>query len=128
MNLVVLSSHSLKQMEKWVTKMFSPIANKYVKLPDLSNPQPFNPERLGVLSKFHPVKDKHTLEIVWVLPYCELEFRSKPIKYFSHLFGDESEHSLLGFLKAEGLAMSLTSDYVHEIGAFSYLCVTIVLT
>ena len=81
-----------------------------------------------MLSKFTPAKDKHTLEIVWVLPYCELEFRSKPIKYFSHLFGDESDRSLLGFLKAEGLAMSLTSDNAHEIGAFSYLCVTIVLT
>jgi insulysin len=46
----------------------------------------------------------------------------------SHLLGDESENSLLGFLKTEGLAMSLTSDSTHEIGAFSYISVTIVLT
>jgi insulysin len=81
-----------------------------------------------VLSKLIPVKDKHTLEIIWVLPYCELEFSSKSIKYLSHLLGDESENSVLGYLKTEGLAMSLGSDSTHEIGAFSYISVTIVLT
>ncbi len=74
MNLVLLSNHSLKQMEKWVKKMFSPIVNKHIVIPDLSKPPPFSPERLGVLSKLIPVKDKHILEIIWVLPYCELEF------------------------------------------------------
>lgn len=116
-------------MEQWVQTMFGPIQNKEVVLPDNSKPcLPFTSGNLGQLARFKPVKDKHSLEVTWVLPYCELEFRSKPIKYFSHLFGHESQNSLLSWLKDQGLAMALSSDFQHEIGVFSYLCVAIILT
>jgi len=129
MNLVVLGNHPIETMEKWVYTMFGPIINKEVARPDHSKPcPPFTSANLGQLARFKPIKDKHTLEVTWVLPYCELEIKSKPIKYFSHLFGHESQNSLLGWLKDHGLAMSLSSDFQHEIGVFSYLCLAIVLT
>ena len=68
------------------------------------------------------------LQVCWVLPYCEREFNSKTLKYFSHLFGHESDSSLLGYLKDQGLAMSLSSNAEHEIRQFSQLSLDIVLT
>jgi insulysin len=129
MNLVILSNHPIETLVLWVNQMFGPIVNKEVVLPDHSKPQlPFTASNLGQLVRMKPIKDKHILEVTWVLPYCELETKSKPIKYFSHLFGHESQNSLLGWLKDRSLAMSLSSDFQHEIGVFTYLCVAIVLT
>lgn len=74
------------------------------------------------------MKDKDTLQINWVLPYLEKDFKSKSIRFFSHLFGHESENSLLSYLKEEGLAMALNADYEHEIGVFSFFSIQLTLT
>ena len=129
MNLVVSGNHSIKQLEQWVQEKFDSIKNKEVKLPDLSYPKmPFTPENLGVLVCFKPVQDKDTLEIKWILPYCEKEFRSKPLRYFSYLFGHGGQNSLISYLKEEGLAMALTAKDDHHLEVFSEFCIEIVLT
>jgi len=59
MNLVVSSKHSLEQLEAWVIEKFTAVPNKDLKVPDLGQPShPFPPERLGVITKFHPIQDK----------------------------------------------------------------------
>lgn len=129
MKLAMCGKHSLEQMEKWATEYFSGIQNKNVKLPDLGLPKaPFTAENMGVISKYKPVMDKDQLTMYWILPYCEREYKSQPLGYFSHLFGHEGENSILSYLMKEGWAMGLSCGADHELSVFSDFCVTIDLT
>jgi insulysin len=58
----------------------------------------------------------------------EKEYKTRPLDYFSHLFGHEGENSLLSYLKKQDLAMSLMSNFEHEMSAFSTFNVLITLT
>lgn len=129
MKLVVSGKHSLDQLEKWAVEMFSPVENINVVVPDLGKPMvPFTHENLGTLQAYKPVQDKDQLSIYWILPYCEREYMTQPLRYFAHLFGHEGKNSILSYLKAEGYAMSLSAGEDHEMGVFSDFVVTIGLT
>ena len=85
-------------------------------------------ERLGQLIKYVPVKDVNELKFYWILPPYEKDIDTKPLDYYSHLFGHEGENSLLSYLKAEGLALELSAGGDHEMGGtFSTMevCVTL---
>ena len=59
-------------------------------VPDLGLPvKPFNEENLQVMTKLQPIKDNDILEMLWILPNLEKEYKTKPLEYFSHLFGHE---------------------------------------
>lgn len=64
----------------------------------------------------------------WVLPDCHAEFKTRPLSYFTHLFGHEGENSLLSYLKKEGLAMELCAGDDHELDVFSDFYIDITLT
>jgi len=68
------------------------------------------------------------LVISWVLPYVEKEYRSKPLDYYSHLFGHEGKNSLLSYLMAEDLALELSAGGDHELWGLSTFDVTVTLT
>ena len=79
--------------------------------------------------KFVPVKDVNQLKMYWTLPSYEKDIDSKPLEYFSHLFGHEGENSILSFLKEKGLAEELSAGGDHEMGgAFSTFEISITLT
>lgn len=108
---------------------FSAIENKNLQLPNLAEPKlPFTEENLGMLVRFKPVQDKDSLEIFWILPYCENEFKTRPLQYFSHLFGHGGENSLLSYLKTKGFAMALTAKHEYYLQAFSTFRLEITLT
>jgi insulysin len=129
MNLVVTGKHSMEQLEAWVREKFTAVPNKDIVVPDLGMPvHPFPEDRLGVISRFQPIKDTDILELVWVLPSYEKHYKTRPLDYFSHLFGHEGENSILSYLKQEDLAMALSSTGDHEMGCFSSFQVEITLT
>lgn len=129
MTLVMTGKHSIEQMEAWVVEKFSGVVNKDVKLPDYSKPcLPFNADNMGQIARFKPIKDQDILEIYFVLPYLQKEFHTKPLSYFSHLFGHEGENSLLSWLKKEDYAMELSAGDDAEMGLFSDFSITITLT
>ena len=76
MKLTISGRHDIDQLEEWVTSKFSPIENKDVVVPDLGEPVPFPPDRLGKLVKFVPVKDKDILTVLWILPYVQKDFKA----------------------------------------------------
>lgn len=78
--------------------------------------------------RFVPIKDKDIISFVWILPYSEKEYKSKPLNYHSHLFGHEGENSLLSYLISEDLALELCSSFDHELSSFSYFNIDITLT
>lgn len=108
--------------------MFSSVPNKDVVVPDLGTPAPFSTDNMATLTKFVPIKDQDILTISWILPYCEEEYRSQPLNYYSHLFGHEGKNSLLSYLMAEDLALELSAGGDHELWALSTFEVTITLT
>lgn len=76
---------------------------------------------MGQLSRFRPIKDKSILELYWVLPYVEKEYKTRPLHYFSHLLGHEGENSLLSYLKKEDLAVEIKVSIDAEVGLYSDL-------
>jgi len=129
MNLVLYGKHSLEQLESWATSLFSGVHNKNVTLPDYSKPQhAFDSSNLGQFLRYQPIKDKDSLEIYWVLPYVEKEYRAGPLNYFSHLIGHEGENSLLSYLKQEDYVMDLSAGGSHELEYFSDFTVSMTLT
>ena len=129
MKLTVSGKHSLEQLEQWAIALFSKVENKNVVVPNLGEPAlPFTHENLGKIQRYKPVLDKDEISIYWVLPYCEKEYKSQPLVYFSHLFGHEGQNSLLSYLIKEGLAMNLAAGVDHEQGVFSNFYIKIGLT
>lgn len=129
MNLVVTGKHSVDQLEQWIREKFAAVPNKDITVPDLSLPvHPFPADHLGKLNRVNPVKDQDQIELLWILPNLEREWRSKTLDYYSHLFGHEGENSLLSYLKQEDLAMELGASCDHEMDVFSSFSITITLT
>ena len=107
MTLSISGKHSLDDLEKWATEKFTAVENKDVVVPDLGIPAPYSSDRCGKLVKFVPIQDKDMITFFWILPYFERCHDTKPLNYFSHLFGHEGENSLLSYLISEGLALGL---------------------
>jgi len=70
MHLVVLSNHSLQDLEKWAVDKFSDIDNFDVEVPYLGDPAPFPEGHLCKLIKYIPVQDEDCLSLFWSLPLC----------------------------------------------------------
>lgn len=50
------------------------------------------------------------------------------MKYHSHLFGHEGPNSLLSYLKQEGLALDLSTNFEHELWCVTSFLIDITLT
>jgi len=133
MNLCICGRFQIEQLEKWVTEKFSPVENKNVVVPSLSEPPSYPATHLGKLIKYVPVKDKDVLTLHFVLDYVEKDHKTQPLKYFAHLIGNEGENSLLSYLKAQGLALAPAKgatmcDVEHLLDCMTFLQVEIILT
>jgi insulysin len=127
-SLCITGKYDIATMEKWVTEKFSPIVNKQIVVPPLGDPTPFPAERLGKLVTFVPIKDDDTLTFAYVLPYCENDFETQPLGYFSALIGHEGENSLLSYLKHEDLALELSAGPDHTLDCMSMFEIEVTLT
>jgi insulysin len=76
MRLAISGRHDIETMEKWVNEMFSGIENKDVSVPDLGSPKPYLPENLGSLTRFVPIRDKDIMNLYFILPYTEKEYKT----------------------------------------------------
>jgi len=65
---------------------------------------------------------------MWQLPYYGDNIKKENLEYFSHLFGHEGENSVLSWLKAEGLALTLSASGTEMLNAFTFYTVSIELT
>ena len=98
MTLTVSGNQDLDTLEGWVREKFTPIENKNVQRPDLGDPEPYRPQDLGKFVKYVPITDDDQLVLMWILPYLENEITTQPLQYFSTLYGNEGENSLLSYL------------------------------
>jgi insulysin len=57
-----------------------------------------------------------------------MEYKSRPLQYFAHLFGHEGENSILSYLTKKGYALNLSASEDHELDIYSTFCIKIGLT
>lgn len=110
MVLVLVGREDEKTLMRWCTERLSLVPNypEEQRISRLS--MPFLPDQMGTLTKVVSVMDRKEIEIYWQLPGVYRHYESKPLLYLSHLLGHEGANSILSFLKAEGLALSLSTS------------------
>ena len=121
MSLVVCTPDDLDTMQEKVTTIFNPIEDKGLVPQSFANEEnPFPAENKCQLVKMVPVKELDELCLTFTIPPQYKHAGEKVLSYFGHLYGHESEGSILNLLIEEGLATELsaggsdTEDYLTE--------------
>lgn len=121
MSLVVCTPDPLELAEEKVKEIFAPIENKNLEPQSFKNEIfPYPKEKNGKLIKVVPVKEIDELLLTFTIPPQYQHQKHKTLNYFGHLYGHESEGSILNVLFEEGLATELsagahdTEDYLTE--------------
>lgn len=108
MTLAVISREPLDDLEEMVRGSFSEIPNNKLPKPSFHEyTNPFEQKLFHKLYKMVPVKDVNQLEISWVLPPQQQNYRIKPMHYVSWLMGHEGPGSILSLLIKRSWATSL---------------------
>jgi insulysin len=122
MGLVICTPDSLDKMQEETEKIFSLVVDKNLEYSGFAGEEyPFPEEYNGKVIKMVPVKELDQISIKFALPSFYQHSKNKVLNYFSHLYGHESEGSILNYLIEEGLATELyssgddTEDYFSEI-------------
>lgn len=66
------------------------------------------------LFRIVPTKEKHALSIVWQLPPCLHQYKSKPYDFCAHLMGHEAQGSLLAYFRQQSWATGCTVGLLDE--------------
>jgi len=75
-----------------------------------------------------PKKDTDKLIISWNVPYCEKDFKTVPLAYFTHLVGHEGKNSLMSYLKKDGYVTSVSTGSSDRLETESCFNLSIELT
>ncbi|KAL5197066.1 hypothetical protein ABZP36_000578 [Zizania latifolia] len=127
MQLVVYGKESLDNLQTLVENKFSDVRNAGRERFSFSG-HPCSSEHLQILVKAVPIKQGHTLRVLWPITPNIRHYKEGPCKYVSHLIGHKGEGSLFYILKKLGWVMSLNAgegDWSYE---FSFFYVVIKLT
>ncbi|KAB8105996.1 hypothetical protein EE612_040142 [Oryza sativa] len=127
MQLVVYGKESLDNLQTLVENKFSDVRNTGRKRFSFYG-HPCSSEHLQVLVKAVPIKQGHTLRILWPITPNIQHYKEGPCKYVSHLVGHEGKGSLFYVLKKLGWAMSLRAGEGDWSSVFSFFSVVIRLT
>ncbi|KAG8080044.1 hypothetical protein GUJ93_ZPchr0007g4342 [Zizania palustris] len=127
MQLVVYGKESLDNLQTLVENKFSDVRNAGRERFSFSG-HPCSTEHLQILVKAVPIKQGHTLRILWPITPNIRHYKEGPCKYASHLIGHEGEGSLFYVLKKLGWAMSLEAGEGEWSYDFSFFSVVIKLT
>jgi len=108
MHLVVYGKENIEDLQKIVESKFSAIKNTQHSRPCFVG-QPFQSEHLQILVKTVPIKECHTLSILWQITPELKNYKEAPSRYLGHLIGHEADGSLFCLLKSFGWASSLSA-------------------
>ncbi|EGW30608.1 uncharacterized protein SPAPADRAFT_143847 [Spathaspora passalidarum NRRL Y-27907] len=129
MSLVILGKEDLDTLTSWAIEKFSAIPNKSLPRPNYNGEVILKQEHLGKLIKANPIMDNHQLELEFMIPDdFEDKWDTKPMGYFSHLIGHESEGSILYYLKSKGWATELASGNSKVSQGNSFFIIEFTLT
>lgn len=108
MKLVVLGKEPLDELESWVVELFSEVKNKDLAQNRWDEARPLEEPQLKTEIFAKPVMESRSLEISFPWQDEEAMYETQPSRYVSHLIGHEGPGSILAYLKAQGLANSLS--------------------
>ncbi|KAJ8755593.1 hypothetical protein K2173_022172 [Erythroxylum novogranatense] len=127
MHLVIYAKESLDKIQYLVECKFQEIPNKNISCFSFPG-QPCMPEHLQILVRVVPIKQGHTLRIIWPITPSILHYKEGPCRYLAHLIGHEGEGSLFFVLKTFGWATGFFAGEAGETMDFSFFKVAIYLT
>jgi secreted Zn-dependent insulinase-like peptidase len=127
MTLVVLGKEPLEQLEQWVQKKFAAVPNHERIALSVEQPQ-FKPTQLPARLNVTPIKDEHSVSLLFPLPAVKSYYQAKPTQYISYILGYEGKGSLLSLLKQNGWANSLWAGLGRGSDSEASLMVSVDLT
>jgi secreted Zn-dependent insulinase-like peptidase len=105
-----------------------PVIGDDWKKSDLSPERLFPKDTLGRMVRWRPVGDSDSVLMLWPLPEQLSHYRAAPVDHISSLLGDESEGSVLLYLKNElRVAESLSAGSHMDANGFSMFEVSVTL-
>ncbi|KAG6555184.1 hypothetical protein Mapa_003223 [Marchantia paleacea] len=127
MCLAVYGRESLDELQKLAEEKLSAVKNSkkdIVRFPG----QPCSAEHLQILVKAVPVREGHTLMLMWPVTPELQNYREAPSHYIGHLIGHEADGSLFALLKQLGWANSLSAGEMESHLDSAFFIVDIELT
>ena len=107
MNLCIYNNKTLDELLKIVENLFSLVPKiEGFKMPRYDEVKPYEEKDLKKLYKIIPVKDLNQISLEWILPYCD-NYHVNPLRYLSHLIGDEDVNTLTSSLNKDNLCDAL---------------------
>ena len=105
MSVCISSNKSVGELEK-IAKKFKAIKNRRILPPNIKGTQPYGPLQCQKVINMS-ANGNPKLRIVWTFPYYGDKIIKMNLKYFVELLGNQGPKSIISYLKAEGLAVSL---------------------
>lgn len=133
MKLVIISNHSMDEIERIVKKYFSLIKNNHFDKKSHTI-YPFDLTKTikntlcYKLVKIVPIMDQKVVNIFWQLPYKRKNNYSKSIKYIIHMLKHETEGSIFNLLKKNNFSIDSSVVIYDQDDISLLLCMSIILT
>ena len=128
MALCLYSNMPLAQQINLVEKLFKDVPKREnLEMPVYDIVKPYDESYLSYFYKVVPVEDKDQLSFKWLFPFCE-NYKAKPLKFFSSLFGHEGPNTLTACLKRENFITDLVSSAEDYAKTFSEFSIDLTLT
>ena len=128
MTLCLYTNMTLDTQINLVEKLFKDVPKREkFEMPVYNKVKPYDENSLSYFYKVVPIKDDDQLIFKWVFPFCE-NYKVKPLKLFSSLFGHEGPNTLTACLKRENLITELVTYTLDYAKTFSEFNIRITLT
>lgn len=112
MNLVVLGTQSLDELEKEISARFEEVPRHELTLPRTETP--LFARDLPFKTYIKPEKELRSISFNFPLPSVQPHWQQKPLDFLGHLLGHEGEGTLIASLKERGLAEALSAGLVFD--------------
>ncbi|CAM6127653.1 unnamed protein product [Calypogeia fissa] len=127
MCLAVYGRESLDELQKLIEERFGEVRNTEKEVPRFPG-LPCGEEHLQLLVRAVPVREGHSVMLVWPTTPEIQNYHAAPSLYLAHLIGHEADGSLFSLLKQQGWANSLSAGEVESTIDFAFFVVDIELT
>ena len=130
MCLVIDTPFEIEKIEELVNELFSEIKEgdgKEIVFSDPSRPA-YDAKNMGKFYVVESISDRTKLKFNWYLECSKVYYKSKPVNFFSNLFGHEAKNSLFSSLLKDNLATALSAGGSDIHSYYNSFSITITLT
>jgi len=126
---VAVAESDLDVYERIVREEFGAVLNKNLPADiGVSPDSPWSGEYLQRRVSMVPVKDRHKIGIIWIIPGVKDLYMFKPTRILSHLLGHEGEGSVFTLVREKGWCHSLVAGISYSYKEWAGFSVNLELT